>query len=253
MKKYYLVIIIFSVIAFSNFSVAFPNSITIVKGGNEYAPYDINLGNGKFTGIYVDVVYQVAEQLDIKVNFEVYPWARCFIMMKKGMADAFIAPYINNERSEYMYFSKEPLAYEENVLMTYKGSQVQFSGDVSALINLEVAALIGASYGEKWDSVNFSNKHLLPSLESLVMKLAKKRVEVIIGTRYVIQHIANKNSITNDIVALDPPLSVNGGYIAFSKAKGLSHKALSDAFSKALVSLKKTAKYQAILKKYLSE
>ena len=82
--------------------------------------------------------------------------------------------------------------------------------------------------------------------------LDKKRIQLIVGTRYVLQYTAKQNQVTDQITNLEPPLSIDGGYIAFSKAKGPAQKEMADAFSQELKKLKASTQYQAILEKYIS-
>lgn len=235
---------------FSVFSSA--QEITVVKGTNDYTPYEMHLGNHQYAGIYVDIVVEVFRKLGIKAKIKEFPWARCIKYMKEGKYEAIFAPFINPERETFMYFPDEPLAREETVLYTYKGSGITFSGNLEQLKKYKIAVLRGASYGEAWDKIAFPKLQKVDTQNSLVEMLAKKRIQLIVGTRYVLQYTAKQNQVTHQITNLEPPLSIDGGYIAFSKAKGPAQKEMADAFSQELKKLKASTQYQAILEKYIS-
>ncbi len=230
--------------------LSLPKEITVVKGVDEYAPYEIKLNNGKYGGIYMDTIKAVAKKIGVKLNFKEYPWARCQKMIKKGEADAIMTPFKNSERLTYMYYANEPLAYENMNLFTYKGSGIKYDGNLKSLKKYKIGVARGYSYGPEWDKIKFPKKSISNSQKSLIKKLAAKRIQLTLGTKYILQYIAKKENLSGKIIALEPPLSKDGGYIAFSKKKGSTHKELAEAFAKAIKEVKATPQYKEILKKY---
>lgn len=249
MKTKVIILILF-LFSFSQSIFSLPKEILIIKGSNDYAPYEIKLGNNKYSGIYIETIQEAAKILKIKLVFKDFPWARCLSMMKAGKADALMTPFKNKERVTFMYFANEPVAYEETTLFTYKGSNIKFSGNLNDIKEHKIGVARGYSYGEKWDKINFPNVTKANTQKGLVKMLTKKRFEITLGTKYIIQYLAKEQGVSHKIVALKPSLSKDGGYIAFSKKKGRTHKELANAFEKALKKVKKSARYKQILKKY---
>ena len=250
MKKFLIFLaVVFAFVLVQNVH-AFPTEITVVKGANDYAPYEIKSGEGKYSGIYIETVLEVAKKIGVTLNIVEKPWARCQKMMEEGAADAILTPFKTPEREGYMYFADEPIAYEETVLFTYTGSGVVYSGDLESLKNYKIGTARGYAYGDAWDKIDFPNKQVVDKQNSLIKMLSAKRIDVTLGTRYILQYLAKKEGVSDQIKALEPPLSKDGGYIAFSKAKGESHKELADAFAKAIKEVKASEKYKYILNKY---
>ena len=227
-----------------------PKKLHIVNSTNEYAPYRIKHPNGTFSGIYHDMIKAVAKKLKIKIKVGHYPWKRCLKMIKNGKADAIIAPFKTPERENFMYFAKEPLAYEENTLFTYKGSNIKFDGDLEKINSLKVGAALGLSYGAEWDNMIFPKKEILRHQIDIVKLLARKKLDIIIGSKLVNIHIAQKLNVADKIIPLKPSLSKSGGHIAFTKKKGEAYKKLAQTFSKEIKKFKNTKKYKKILAKY---
>ena len=110
-----------------------PKELLIVRGEDEYIPYEIKKANGEYEGIYIEVLKEVLKSQNIKFKIKDYPWGRALEMIKKGKADAITTPFKNKERESFLYFPNAPLAYEETVFFTYKGSSIKYNGDLKSL------------------------------------------------------------------------------------------------------------------------
>lgn len=227
-----------------------PKEILVISDANDYSPYEINFGNNKFGGIYIETVLEAAKLLNIKLTFKEFPWARCLVMIKKGHSDAIMTPFKTKERLKYMYFANEPIAYEETSLFTNKSNQINFNGNLNNLKKYNIGVVRGFSYGEKWDKMKFPYVTTVNSQRNLIKMLVVRRVDVLIGTKYIIQYLAKEENASKHLVTLKPSLSRDAGYLAFSKIKGPSHKKLAIAFARAIRRVKKSKKYKMIFKKY---
>ncbi|MDA3902655.1 MAG: transporter substrate-binding domain-containing protein [Desulfuromusa sp.] len=76
--------------------------------------------DGQMKGILVDVMNEVLQnRLGISLAHEGYPWARAQIMVKQGLADAFIT-IPTEERESYTEISQQPVLQFELFLSTSK-------------------------------------------------------------------------------------------------------------------------------------
>ena len=67
--------------------------ITIVTH-NVLPPYCFSDSNGELTGIYIEIVKKAISMIPgYSVSFEILPWARAKVKVKKGMAFAILPPY----------------------------------------------------------------------------------------------------------------------------------------------------------------
>jgi polar amino acid transport system substrate-binding protein len=88
-------------------------------------------------------------------------------------------------------------------------------------------------------------------LDTMLRLLLNRRVDLIVNSREVVLYnMKEKNTGKyNDIKVMLPPLSVNKLYIAFSNKTGKSKKYVK-AFNAGLMKIKKSGKYDEILKKH---
>ena len=63
-----------------------------------------------------------------KITYRQYPWKRMLKNAKDGHVDAVMPVFNTPERSKYLVFTKEALAFETNVFFTLKGSDIRYSG-----------------------------------------------------------------------------------------------------------------------------
>ena len=83
---------------------------------------------------------------------------------------------------------------------------------------------------------------------NLLQMFKFKRFDIGLGNRHVVSYFAKKAGGIEDLVFLEPPITRDPLYIAFSKMRG--HEELTASFSTALREFKKTKAYRNILIKY---
>lgn len=227
------------------------STIKIVRGQN-YPPYHYINEEGELVGICVEVVKNIADQLNIEVEFEQNSWTRCLHLVKIGEADAMMNLFKTDERTEFMFFDDNVLEYEINALWTKKDKNINYNGDIVESVNDKSIGMIkNYSYGELFDSVK--NKLNIDETsmneEVLVKKLVSDRLDLIIGNQLVIKWHADKTNTLKEIKMLEPVISKGALYIGFSKASS-DLESLSESFSSTLRKFKKTTEYNDILEKY---
>lgn len=251
--KVILPLLLLSLLSFTASASDLPKQITIAMRNGDHLPYLHESENGQKDGLYVDIVKEAAKKIGILVTFKTYPWKRCLLLSKRGRTDAVIGVLKNKNLQEYMYFVDEPLAFEETTLFTYKGSDVKFNGNLTEINQYKVGIIRGATFYDEWEKnkSKFIKIEEVNQLESLIRILAAKRVDLIIGNKFIIQYNAKKLDISNEVISVYPILALNSGHLAFSMIKGESHKKLAEAFNKAIVKIKKSDMYMNILNKYV--
>ncbi len=76
----------------------------VTRGGDGfYPPYDMVIDN-TLTGFHIDLINAVADQLQITITFETYPWKRAVEMLKNGKVDAVTYMSKTAEREQFGYF-----------------------------------------------------------------------------------------------------------------------------------------------------
>ena len=251
-QKVILSCLVLLLLSFTASASDFPEQITVAMRDGENLPYQNQIIEGQKKGIYVDIAEAAAKKIGVTIIFKAYPWKRCLVMVERGTVDGVLGVLKNKKLRESIYFVEEPLAFEETTLFTYKGSNVRFNGNLKDINQYRVGIIRGATFYEEWEN----NKKKIIKIEevnqiySLIKTLSAKRIDLIIGNKFIIQYKLKQLNLNNDVIVVDPSLALNSGHLAFTRGRGESHKALAKAFNKAIEEIKKTDMYMNILNKY---
>ncbi len=163
----------------------FADEINIVT--EEYPPYEY-IENGQWVGLNVDIVREVCKRVGDTLVFESYPWKRCIKMMQEGTAEGIMSLIKTPERAKFISFPAFNLSNEKNVIFSHKGSGIK----INSLDDLK-GKFLGVqkkySYGERFDNYQGLDKEYCDSLENLLKKYEKGRMELIIGNEAVIMYM----------------------------------------------------------------
>jgi len=84
-----------------------------VIAGEELPPFEYLDANGKPAGINVEVIERVFAELGVPFEIRFYPWARAWLMVENGAADAVLSVSYNKEREPFLYFTEEQKRFKE--------------------------------------------------------------------------------------------------------------------------------------------
>ncbi len=253
MKKILLIARICSVILLTTNSIAWAkeiNELLIVRGDNQYPPYEMIIDN-KLVGFHIDIVTEIALILKIKITYESIPWKRAILMLKYGEADAITYISKTLERENFIYFYKGNILSETKsafIALKDKEKEIEYTGNHEDLRSYTILVLRGFHYGKSFDKIRFKKKYKMNNWERLPKLIMSKKYDLAIVDVQNFIHTYNQTDFYKETTFLHPPVSTLSYYIGFSKAKG--HEQLAKKFSKTLELFKKTAKYDSLLKKY---
>jgi len=80
----------------------------------ELPPYEFADANGKPSGINVELIDRIFGELGIPYEIRFYPWARAWLMVENGAADAVLSVSYQPERAKHLYFTEEQAAAWES-------------------------------------------------------------------------------------------------------------------------------------------
>jgi len=186
--------------------------------------------------------------MGLRPLYREYPWARCIEMMKSGASDVIFTIFKNSDRLKYLYYPTEPTLLEPNVFFKLKESRLTFDGDLKKLKNYSIGVKTSTSYGEKFDQAKYLKKEEVSFTELVIKLVENKRVDLGVGSALLLKYLMKYYGNADKFVLLQPNISQEPLYIAFSKARQV--KKLSEEFSVKLSKFKKTEKYKKILGKY---
>lgn len=207
--------------------------------------------DGKLTGIHIDVVRAVAENLGLETVFRSVPWDRAVEVVKSGEADAITYITPNPEREAFLHFIDGNIlsvGYISIFISKEREGEIKYSGNLEDLKPYRIAILRGYYRGPEFDKVTYLEKHTVNKMEQLAELVLTKRVDMGVVNRSDFRYFLQNKGWQDEFVFLQPPIFEIDNYIAFSKAKG--HEQLAEEFAGTMESFKRTAEYHNILRRY---
>lgn len=102
---------------------------------------------GRPTGLFVDVLREVADREGWELQFRLVPWAQTLELARKGEVDLITTVARNPEREAFLDFGAEPAYTMWTLLYVAKGSHLE---DVTALRGRTVALMRGDRNGQQF-------------------------------------------------------------------------------------------------------
>jgi polar amino acid transport system substrate-binding protein len=198
----------------------------ILYGDSDYPPYSY-LENGRFTGIYVDMLTLAARAMAprFKVELRPLPWKRGLAELESGHAFALFPPGLKRERT-YIGSYSLPL-YRETVVLfcnaqVMKTRRSVFPDDFAGLtVGVNAGFLLSARL---IDAANQGKLRLAPAggNDANLKKLARGRIDCYASDRGAALYSAKRlQMVLREAVAL----SGENTYIGYSSASNPPYKA----------------------------
>lgn len=135
-------------------------------------------GGPRFSGIYVDILFALAAETGLTVQFIEVPFARGLAMMQGGDADMLLGPNRTPEREQYMHYLEAPLPAEPKAFILREDSpQIARYED---LRGLRIATLRAAHYFERFDQDGSLQKIPAQDYHEALRLLGGKRADAVI-------------------------------------------------------------------------
>ncbi len=217
---------------------------------NNYPPYHY-MENNSPSGIAVEIANRVALSLGIKIKYQLLPWSRCLMYAKSGKVDAILFIFKKKEREDFLYYHKENLiAHEVNALYALNNKDISFNGDIeNDLKSYTIGIIQDFSYGNTFDNASKTlTLDTVTDAPKLLKKLILGRNDCILYNTLLTNWYSRKMGIQGKIKRIDPPVSIEPGYIAFSKKA--ETEVLSKQFAVGMSLFKQSDQYAQVLEKY---
>lgn len=117
---------------------------------NHAPPYRIIKGKN-YSGIYIDIVNEVAKETGIQLRFVELPFQRALEEMKTGKVDIMLGPNKSKEREIYMYFFEKYPFPRESKVFYYLNKNISIE-TYDDLYGKRIETLRGAKYFERFDN-----------------------------------------------------------------------------------------------------
>ncbi len=247
-RSIYIMIAFFIILNLSSFDLL-AEELKIVRIDANYAPYEMVV-EGKLTGLHIDLVNAVTNNLGIKVIFKSLPWKRAIQRIKKGTADAITYIGKTPVREEFVYFNDGNILSSSAYIFTClksRAGNIKYNGDLMSVRRYKIGVQRGYSYGTKFDETKYLQKHVVDKKYQLLSMLLNGRIDLAVIDEP--EYLQNQNNGEwSKTTFLKPDIVKQNFYIGFSKAKKLEQ--LTEKFAKELTRFKLTKEYQMILTKY---
>lgn len=122
----------------------------IVIGAFIYPPAAYLDDTGTLTGVTVEAVRTILQNMGYKPSFKVMPLKRCLADMQDGTLPVMLPCIVNIDRLEYMRYS-EPVYYIDSVLWKNGQDLTGCWDNFEDLRGLRIGASNGYAYGPEWD------------------------------------------------------------------------------------------------------
>jgi polar amino acid transport system substrate-binding protein len=221
----------------------------IITLANEttWAPhYGKELNNGGYT---TEIISEAMKRVGYDIKIKWLPWNRAVTLATKGIYDGLGACYYNDKRAKNFVYSNT-IGDTKTVFFKLKKTKINYKS-LKDLKDFKIGTSTGYAYPKIFTDAKFLKTINSPRLEINIKKLLKNRIDLVIGSKKVMQHYLN-TKFPNDkdkIEILEPSVDSMPLYVAFSK-KSKNYKQKVKDFNIGLDIIKKDGTFEKILKKH---
>ncbi len=211
--------------------------------GNHAPPYRI-FKDGMASGIYIDVMKELAERAAFDVRFIEVPFKRALAMMRYGDADAMLGPNKNEEREAYMDYTNATFQRENKVFYVHPGS-----GSISQyrdLIRKTVAVHRGKVYFDRFDNDDSLKKLVVEKYINGINKVAANPGFAIIMPEQEGDWLLKESGVRLE----KSPYTVEGNISYITLSRKSQFIQLREKIEEAMREIKKDGTYKKILGRY---
>ncbi|MDM7859248.1 transporter substrate-binding domain-containing protein [Alteromonas sp. ASW11-36] len=167
---------------------------------NHFPPYSILNEGSPPSGTNVDAIKIIAEKLQMQVDYIECPFARCVVLLKRGIADVFIGLSYDEERAEFLHYV-EPYIATGSVQGFYvrKDSGITI-GQFTDLEGLVVGMIRHSLYFAQFDQSTSVTKFEANSHSQLIDLLLYKRIDTFIGSEDRLRYLLQKEGLSDRII-----------------------------------------------------
>ncbi|WP_108649393.1 substrate-binding periplasmic protein [Dongshaea marina] len=256
LKGYWLLLLMFMAVAFPLGAIGQDKPCVMKMVWEPWPPYQYRSEQGEMTGLDIELVSAVVEEMGCKLELYRRPWVRGLRELESGLLDIQAGASVTAERQAWAYFS-DPYRQEVMSLFVLKGKSGQYPlGSLGDIVEMDFSLGInrGTFYGDEFEGLMESypfirSTHTFNTEKQKVKALLIGRVDGLIGNPVSTFHILRGLDAVDDVEI--HPLKIHSAnqHVIFSKESTSAE--LVKRFNDALRRLKQTGEHQQITLKYL--
>jgi len=251
--KYFIIIVLFCMM-FSSVSYASEINCHLVVRFENYAAQSHQDDDLTWHGQDVDFAKALLDEAGCTYRFVSIPWGRSLKMLETGEVDLMLSVSKTAQRMRFAYFIGPQR--QENIVFAMNAERVYFLDSISSLFELDAPIAIqrGAYYGSIFERRFIEEQDTderfiyVPDNQLKLDLLRNGRISGFLEEKYnIIYQVQNNPDFMKVAIS---PLVINSEDVYFAFSKASVSKSQLKIFEKALLSIKKSGKLTAILKKY---
>lgn len=226
-----------------------------VSGNPEYPPllWPSVASPDLLNGAVPQFLRELVEPLGIKVNVRnIGSWARVQRLAELGEIDLVAGAFITAERLGYLDYVLPPMIHLDTNVWVPRQRMFEYR-HWPDLEGKQGSTLIDNSFGERFDS--FAADHLdilgVRSIHQSYLMADIGRIDYVLYELLQGRAKLARYGMSNDFVALEPPVSREGLFFAFPKLSRCNSKALREAFAARLLELTEQGRLEELIEEYL--
>jgi len=244
MKKVFFVLTVMSIV-FPK--LLFAGEIKLVT--IEWPPYVGQTISGN--GFIAEVVRAAWRKSGYHIALEFLPLKRALSYTRRGRFTA-VFPYVSKESPEKSpFWLSEPFGGTATAFYQRKSDNPIRYKSLEGLKPYTIGVVRGFCYSEEFNKADYLRKDIAGTVKSNFMKLIKKRVDLVIGDKFISDMLFRDelSEVAPQIEQLNPPFSVQPLYLAFSKSVPGARELLME-FNIGLRHIKRDGTLEGIMSKY---
>lgn len=250
-----ITLLILSLLAFSPY--LFAEEFMTVVYGSDYKPFAWGEEEQAF-GIQRDFVEAVlVKEMGLSIKHEALPWARCQILVKQGLKDAFFT-VPTEERAEYTITTVYPFYKTRFLMHTRKGNPaISQLAQVRGLKDLEAIPSIRHIYmlGSGWHEYHLKHmKHInrLKDSTKIPLMLELGRADLYIEQEEMFRYQANELGVTKNMLTFETPVIQEMNWHLFIGKKS-PHQSLMTNINQTLQRLTESGELEKIKRRIFKQ
>jgi len=188
----------------------------IVAADIAFPPYAyLDTATGQPAGVDTEIVTAALQAAGQPFEIRLYPWERAKKVLDGGQADA-AYQFAGTPERRAQYRLAGPIRYGITVFMARTDGPADYQ-QLADLSSYVIGTVHGFSYTEAFDQANLKRDNSAPTVEQLLRKLMARRVDIIVGDRYQLLHLAGQLGVARDVRIVGKPLAEVPRFVGFRK------------------------------------
>lgn len=167
-----------------------------------WAPFRIGTEHSVESGIDVDILRKIGNEMDVHFEWKLYPWARCLLSMEQGKVDIMTGIAYTEERAEYITYSNKPYYACHPAFFKLKDAPFEILS-YDNLLKKKIGYSRSSAYFEPFDSDTLLRKIDVHGEAQLIQMLLHKRIDLFIGTDIQVEYDIVEQQLQMEITKVD--------------------------------------------------